>query len=246
MGVLNLELRCDRVPKTCDNFIRHCNAGYYDGTVFHRSIKHFMIQGGDPTGTGTGGESAFAGGEPFADEFQPDLTHSGRGILSMANSGPATNKSQFFITYRSCNHLDRKHSVFGSVVGGMEALLKMERVETDGKDRPKEEIKILKAKVFVDPFHDMEVKEQQAREAEAAAKKKADEMAAATVPALAPAAATVPAVGGVGRYLKQPASAPDEDAAVQGDGHEIPAIKLPPAKKAKKKGTGGFGDFGSW
>ncbi|KAA8592479.1 hypothetical protein FQN60_017934 [Etheostoma spectabile] len=80
------------VPKAGENFIRLCKKGYYDGTVFHRSIRNFMIQGGDPTGTGTGGESFW--GKPFKDEFRPNLSHAGRGILSMANSGPNTNKSQ--------------------------------------------------------------------------------------------------------------------------------------------------------
>ncbi|KAK2574180.1 RING-type E3 ubiquitin-protein ligase PPIL2 [Acropora cervicornis] len=91
-GDLNLELHCEMVPKTCENFIKLCGSGYYDNTIFHRSIKNFMIQGGDPTGTGRGGESAW--GEAFKDEFKPNLIHQGRGILSMANSGPNTNKSQ--------------------------------------------------------------------------------------------------------------------------------------------------------
>ncbi len=92
VGPLNLELHCDYVPKTCENFMKLCQKGYYDGTKFHRSIKHFMLQGGDPTGTGTGGESLW--GKPFKDEFKQFLSHQGRGILSMANSGPNTNKSQ--------------------------------------------------------------------------------------------------------------------------------------------------------
>ena len=92
VGPLNLELHCELVPKPCENFMKLCQSGYYDGTVFHRSIKHFMVQGGDPTGTGEGGESYWK--SPFADEFKPNLTHTGRGILSMANSGPNTNKSQ--------------------------------------------------------------------------------------------------------------------------------------------------------
>ena len=151
VGPLNLELHCELVPKPCENFMKLCQSGYYDGTVFHRSIKHFMVQGGDPTGTGEGGESYWK--SPFADEFKPNLTHTGRGILSMANSGPNTNKSQFFITFRSCKHLDGKHSIFGRVVGGAETTLTaIENVDTDNKDRPIEEILIQKATVFVDPF----------------------------------------------------------------------------------------------
>ncbi|XP_016363570.1 peptidyl-prolyl cis-trans isomerase-like 2 [Sinocyclocheilus anshuiensis] len=136
-GDLNVELHCDKVPKAGENFIKLCKKGYYDGTIFHRSIRNFMIQGGDPTGTGTGGESYW--GKPFKDEFRPNLSHTGRGILSMANSGPNTNKSQFFITFRSCTYLDRKHTVFGRVVGGLETLTAMENVESDPKtDKPKE------------------------------------------------------------------------------------------------------------
>lgn len=92
LGPLNIELFCNVVPKTCENFIKHCNNGYYNGTILHRSIRNFMVQGGDPTGTGTGGKSIW--GKKFDDEIKPQLTHSGRGMLSMANSGPNTNGSQ--------------------------------------------------------------------------------------------------------------------------------------------------------
>lgn len=109
---------------------------------------------GDPTGTGSGGNSFW--GEPFKDEFNQHLTHSGRGIVSMANSGPSTNKSSFFITYRSAKHLDKKHTVFGKVVGGIECLDKMEKIETDAKDRPKSTITIEKVVVYVDPFKEID------------------------------------------------------------------------------------------
>lgn len=109
-----------------------------------------MIQGGDPAGVGNGGTSIW--GKKFADEIRPNLTHSGRGILSMANSGPNTNGSQFFITYRSCRHLDGKHTIFGKLVGGLEVLTEMERVEVDNRDRPIENIFIQRVQVFVDPF----------------------------------------------------------------------------------------------
>ncbi|CAM1327601.1 PPIL2 (predicted), partial [Pycnogonum litorale] len=150
LGPLNLELHCDLVPKTCENFMKLCDKGYYHGTIFHRSIRNFMIQGGDPTGTGKGGQSIW--GKAFKDEFKVHLMHQGRGILSMANSGPDTNKSQFFITYRSCKHLDNKHSVFGRVVGGLDTVSAMEKIEVDAKDKPKEEIKVERTSVFVDPF----------------------------------------------------------------------------------------------
>ncbi|CAH8604980.1 unnamed protein product [Dicrocoelium dendriticum] len=133
-GKLNLELHCDLVPKTCENFIRLCESGYYNDTTFHRIIRYFIIQGGDPSGSGFGGESIW--GKPFADEFVPNLTHDSRGVLSMANSGPNTNQSQFFITFRKCNQLDRKHTVFGKVVGGADTLNKVEMLETDKDDRP--------------------------------------------------------------------------------------------------------------
>ncbi|XP_044586452.1 RING-type E3 ubiquitin-protein ligase PPIL2 [Cotesia glomerata] len=170
-GTLNLELHCDIVPKTCENFLKHCQTGYYDNTKFHRSIRNFMIQGGDPTNTGNGGKSIWDA--PFADEFKPNLTHQGRGILSMANSGPNTNGSQFFITFRSCRHLDRKHTVFGKIVGGLDTLNAMEKIEVDNKDRPIEDIIILRANVFVDPFQ--EADEQLAAERAAELEKAAQE-----------------------------------------------------------------------
>uniref|UniRef100_A0A1B6CWT2 RING-type E3 ubiquitin-protein ligase PPIL2 n=1 Tax=Clastoptera arizonana TaxID=38151 RepID=A0A1B6CWT2_9HEMI len=168
-GPLNVELFCDVVPKTSENFIKLADKGYYDNTIFHRSIRNFMIQGGDPTGTGSGGESIW--GKPFEDDIKPHLNHIGRGVLSMANSGPNTNKSQFFLTYRSCRHLDGKHTVFGRVVGGLDTLTAMERIEVDNKDRPIEDITILKAQVFVDPYQ--EVDEQLATERAEEAKKRA-------------------------------------------------------------------------
>ena len=88
----------DLKSRTCENFLTHCSSGYYNNTVFHRSIRHFMVQGGDPDGTGSGGNSIW--GKAFKDEFKPQYSHSGRGVLAMANSGPDTNKSQFYITYR--------------------------------------------------------------------------------------------------------------------------------------------------
>ncbi|XP_018576018.1 peptidyl-prolyl cis-trans isomerase-like 2 [Anoplophora glabripennis] len=160
VGMLNLELYCDVIPKTCENFIKHCENGYYNGTKFHRSIRNFMIQGGDPKNTGNGGESIWGG--KFEDEFKPNLTHTGRGVLSMANSGKNTNGSQFFITFRSCRHLDNKHTIFGRVVGGMETLTEMEKIEVDNKDRPIEDIILMRAEIFVNPFD--EADEQLAKE----------------------------------------------------------------------------------
>src|SRR5215831_20974385 len=122
-GDIRLKLYDDKAPKTVANFEKLANDGFYDGLAFHRVIEDFMIQGGCPKGTGTGGP-----GYRFADEFHKDLRHSGPGILSMANSGPNTNGSQFFITERATPHLDNKHSVFGQVVAGVDVIGKITRV----------------------------------------------------------------------------------------------------------------------
>jgi cyclophilin family peptidyl-prolyl cis-trans isomerase len=117
-GNFVVDLFADRAPKTVNNFVFLAREGFYDGVTFHRVIRDFMAQGGDPTGTGTGGP-----GYKFEDEFHPALRHDGPGILSMANAGQNTNGSQFFITHRTTPHLDNKHSVFGKVSQGLEVLL---------------------------------------------------------------------------------------------------------------------------
>ncbi len=147
MGTLTVELYERHAPKTVVNFVELCRRGYYNGVGFHRLIPGFMIQGGDPTGTGRGGSSSFEGGAPFQDEISPELKHTGAGILSMANAGPNTNKSQFFITLAPTPHLDGKHTIFGRVSSGMETVLAMSRVATGAGDRPKDPITILKATV---------------------------------------------------------------------------------------------------
>ncbi|KAL5111953.1 hypothetical protein TcWFU_004363 [Taenia crassiceps] len=157
-GNLNIELHCNLVPKTCENFIKLCESGVYNDTTFHRVIRHFIIQGGDPSGTGLGGDSAWGGS--FPDEFRDSLKHDARGVLSMANSGPNTNKSQL-----PCPQLNRKHTVFGKVVGGLDTLDKVELVETDKDDRPL---------IFVNPFRDVD--EMLARERQALKEKEAAEM----------------------------------------------------------------------
>jgi cyclophilin family peptidyl-prolyl cis-trans isomerase len=116
-GDIVVDLFADRAPRTVENFVNLARAGFYDGTTFHRVISGFMAQGGDPTGTGTGGP-----GYQFADEFHPSLRHDSPGILSMANAGAGTNGSQFFITYGPTPHLDDRHSVFGKVTEGMDVL----------------------------------------------------------------------------------------------------------------------------
>ncbi|KAK4196193.1 putative peptidyl-prolyl cis-trans isomerase-like 1 [Triangularia verruculosa] len=145
MGKITLELYNDHAPKTCTNFSTLAQRGYYDGTVFHRIIKDFMIQGGDPTGTGRGGASIY--GEKFEDEIRSDLKHTGAGVLSMANAGPNTNGSQFFITLAPTPWLDGKHTIFGRVKNGIRIVQRMGLVPVDKGDRPMEEVKIVKAHV---------------------------------------------------------------------------------------------------
>ncbi|MBR5540377.1 MAG: peptidylprolyl isomerase [Clostridia bacterium] len=169
-GDISLRLFPDKAPKTVENFVTHAKNGYYDGLIFHRVIKDFMIQGGDPTGTGCGGESIW--GHPFGDEFDPSL-HNLRGALSMANAGPGTNGSQFFIVQANSvhpnfisqmkelpayfpaeaveayaqaggtPHLDYHHTVFGQVFEGMDVVDAIASVPTNHSDKPLEDVIIL-------------------------------------------------------------------------------------------------------
>jgi peptidyl-prolyl cis-trans isomerase A (cyclophilin A) len=146
LGNFTVELFEDKTPKTVANFVglaegskpwKHPKTGqthntpFYDGIMFHRIIEGFVIQGGDPLGEGHGGP-----GYQFEDEFHPELRHDRTGILSMANAGPNTNGSQFFITLAPTPHLDRRHSVFGAVIQGLDVIDEMGRVKTDRNDRP--------------------------------------------------------------------------------------------------------------
>ena len=150
-GDIEIELFEERAPRTVENFIGLATGDQewtdpetnetvedeplYDDVIFHRIIEDFMIQGGDPTGTGRGGP-----GYRFEDEFHDELTHDGPGVLSMANSGPNTNGSQFFITLDAQPHLDGRHAVFGEVTDGMDVVREIGNVETDAKDRPVEDV----------------------------------------------------------------------------------------------------------
>ncbi len=158
-GNLVIRLEEQRAPKTVKNFVGlaagtqewvHPRTGeakkgvpYYDGTIFHRVIPKFMVQAGDPLGQGTGGP-----GYRFEDEFHPELRHSGPGVLSMANSGPATNGSQFFITEGPTPHLDNKHSVFGVVVAGHDVVNKIARVPTAARDKPVTDVVLQRVEIF--------------------------------------------------------------------------------------------------
>ena len=145
-GKITLELFPKVAPKAVENFITHVKEGYYDGIVFHRIIKGFMIQGGDPTGTGRGGKSIWD--KPFEDEFSPNVTFNRKGLLAMANSGPRTNGSQFFITTVPTPHLNGRHTIFGEVKSGYSNVRKLEGVKVNPRgNRPYDEQKIIKAYV---------------------------------------------------------------------------------------------------
>ncbi len=135
-GTMVIELFADKTPKTVNNFVFLAREGYYDGVIFHRVINDFMVQGGDPTGTGMGGP-----GYKFADEFHPSLKHNKQGILSMANAGPGTNGSQFFITHVPTPWLDGKHTVFGQVVEGLDVLMSIPARDPNNRNAPAVKIK---------------------------------------------------------------------------------------------------------
>jgi cyclophilin family peptidyl-prolyl cis-trans isomerase len=135
-GKITLKLFADKTPITVNNFVFLARQGFYNGTIFHRVISDFMAQGGDPTGTGTGGP-----GYRFKDEFISSLRHDRAGILSMANAGPNTNGSQFFITHLATPWLDNKHSIFGQVTEGMQVLLSIPPRDPSKRDSPSVKIK---------------------------------------------------------------------------------------------------------
>jgi cyclophilin family peptidyl-prolyl cis-trans isomerase len=137
-GDITVELFADRAPLTVENFVNLARAGFYDGTTFHRVINGFMAQAGDPTGTGTGGP-----GYQFGDEFHPALRHDGAGVLSMANAGPGTNGSQFFITHGPTPHLDDRHSVFGKVTVGMDVVSSLRERDPQRDRQPGDRIETI-------------------------------------------------------------------------------------------------------
>ncbi|EXJ55954.1 peptidyl-prolyl cis-trans isomerase-like 2 [Cladophialophora yegresii CBS 114405] len=248
LGPLTLELYPEYAPKAVWNFLNLVKKGYYNGIIFHRSIRNFMIQGGDPTGTGKGGQSIW--GKNFNDELQGPLKHDKRGVLSMANKGKNTNSSQFFITYRPVSHLDGKHTIFGRVVDdaddeSMEVLKRLENVPVDSNDRPKEEIQIVEATVLIDPFEEFW---KQKNEAEKPGQDDVDQDRTTWTGKRIRNDGTVDAghaEGKVGKYLQ--ASLASKGAGVEDDefgelGDDEP--EEPVRKKAK--GGGGFGNFDSW
>ncbi|KAK7934316.1 hypothetical protein WMY93_005212 [Mugilogobius chulae] len=179
LGDIKIELFCERAPKTCENFLALCASGFYNGCSFHRNIKGFMVQTGDPTGvnllvfflvsyffiviiffliffmpklgTGKGGTSIW--GRKFEDEYSEHLKHNVRGVVSMANNGPNTNGSQFFFTYAKQPHLDMKYTVFGKIIDGFETLDELEKLPVNDKTfRPLTETRIKDVTLHANPF----------------------------------------------------------------------------------------------
>lgn len=144
-GTIEIALWPDVAPKSVENFVELIEKGYYDNTVFHRVIKGFMLQGGDPTATGRGGESIWGG--KFEDEVNPNVKFDRKGLLAMANAGPNTNGSQFFITAAATPWLNMKHTIFGEVIKGYDIVEKIENTQTGPGDRPIVEQKIIKASI---------------------------------------------------------------------------------------------------
>lgn len=247
-GDLLIELHPEFAPKAVWNFTRLAQRGSYRSVPFHRSVRNFMIQGGDPTGTGRGGTSIW--GKNFEDELQGPLTHDARGVVSMANKGKNTNSSQFFITYKAAPHLDRKHTVFGKVVEGADTTLaRMEAVEVDEGSRPVEEIVIKDVVVYVDPFEeflkDKGKKEKDEEERKEIQRQGGTEDDRTTWTGKRIRTAGDEGVGGgnggVGKYLKGVGATEGET----GSGGKVEEWEEAeqPRKKAK---MGGFGNFDGW
>ncbi|MCJ1380450.1 Peptidyl-prolyl cis-trans isomerase cyp10 [Xylographa soralifera] len=151
LGDLKIEVFCESVPKTAENFLALCASSFYDLSPIHRLVPTFMFQTGSPASSSTK-ISTSIWHEPFEDEIRPSLRHNARGIVSMANKGPMSNGSQFFVCFAPAPHLDGKNTVFGRVLGGEDVLAAIEAVEIDGKNRPKEKIVIQKVTVHANPL----------------------------------------------------------------------------------------------
>ncbi|KAB0369509.1 hypothetical protein FD755_018502, partial [Muntiacus reevesi] len=153
-GDIDIELWSKEAPKACRNFIQLCLEAYYDNTIFHRVVPGFIVQGGDPTGTGTGGESVY--GAPFKDEFHSRLRFNRRGLVAMANAGPHDNGSQFFFTLGRADELNNKHTIFGKVTGDtVYNMLRLTEVDIDDEERPRNPHKIRSCEVLFNPFDDI-------------------------------------------------------------------------------------------
>jgi len=253
LGDLTLELYPEHAPKAVWNFIKLSQKGYYNGIKFHRNIRNFMIQGGDPTGTGKGGTSTW--NKNFEDEFDGPLKHDSRGIVSMANKGKNTNSSQFFIVYRKTPHLDRKHTIFGKVVDSDATLKKLEEAEVEDNDRPKNDIVIEQAVVYVDPFEEYQKERKTNEDTERQKEERRqegrdDDNRTTWTGKRIRADGTLESDGaGVGKYLKAPKSVATQprDGANEDEIIEFMDAEPDPEPVRKKvKGGSGFGNFDSW
>lgn len=254
-GPLTIELLPEFAPKAVWNFIALAKRGYYDGVPFHRNIRNFMIQGGDPTGTGKGGESCWGKGKTFGDEFEGPARHDRRGVVSMANKGKNSNSSQFFVTYRPAAHLDRKHTVFGRVVEegeSMETLKRLEAVEvTEAEKRPRERCEMREVSVLVDPFD--EWRRERAEKEDRAERQEEVRRAGGTEDDRVTwtgkrirgdgSVEEGGEAGEIGKYMKEAGvrQGAEEDEIVE----EYEDIPFEPVRKKAKAG-GGFGNFDGW
>ncbi|KIY50580.1 cyclophilin-like protein [Fistulina hepatica ATCC 64428] len=249
-GSLNLELFCEKAPKTCYNFLMLAKQGKYNNNLFHRLVPGFMIQTGDPTGTGAGGESYW--GTQFRDEhdLKGAAKHDSRGVVAMANKGANTNGSQFYITFNETPHLDKKHTVFGKLVGGEDVLDAIEKLPLKpGTERPARAVRITEVIIYQDPFEDYKTRlakkmakraaaEQEEKNPSAVKKQEGDDINWFGVKV-----GTDKSVfgentgGGVGKYLK-----PNQNKRPL----EAPASNGPAKDELRKKRKVGFGDFEGW
>jgi peptidyl-prolyl cis-trans isomerase-like protein 2 len=251
-GEILLELHCDIVPRTCTNFLGLCEANKYQKTKFHRLIPNFMIQGGKSNDGDD--DDASLWGPAFADEFDDRLKHTGGGVVSMANAGPGTNKRQFFITFKSCPHLDRKHSIFAMVIKGMEVVQELGKMPTDKKDRPLEPVIIERTEILVNPAQEAEQQVEKEIEERAVYRRQEEEKRKANALGRTTTAATKAAQTKakqetkhvVGKYLPKQAVlvvAPPKQEDDEKDKNipflPVARVKPPPAKSK-------FGNFSGW
>ncbi|EQL37792.1 peptidyl-prolyl cis-trans isomerase-like 2 [Blastomyces dermatitidis ATCC 26199] len=271
MGDLNLELHTEHAPKAVWNFIQLAKKGYYNDVTFHRNIKGFMIQGGDPTGTGRGGESIW--GKNFEDEIEGPFKHDARGTVSMANKGKNTNSSQFFIAYRALPHLNLKHTIFARLIDdpspSSTTLNALETAPVDSTNKPTTPIRILNVTIFVDPFEEFLSQKRADEEAQTGAAggaskgsgsrdEQSDDQLTWTgkrvrTGGAANGAAASGGSSGVGKYLKAATTAAAAEAQTKAGEDEIVEFvdEEPEPEHVRKKfkaasGGGGFGNFDSW
>jgi peptidyl-prolyl cis-trans isomerase-like protein 2 len=256
-----VELHCDIAPRTCMNFVGLCQQQQYDGTGFHRIIPNFMMQGGKAL---NGKQDQSLWGTAFVDEFDDRLTHNEAGILSMANAGSNTNLQQFFITFKACPHLDRKHSIFGQVVDGMDRLVdRMKQVKTDKKDRPMDEsIKIATAEIISDPIQEVQDQEDERLRALASERIKAGRNSPASGAnkkrkSLQISSGISNAGSGIGKYFSSSKMAKmialnglEGDTPIEESGEKKDVASLGSKSGAKKPAhkplSAKFGDFSTW